>query len=175
MNRKQTWNMDNELNGPRQAVLSPGPVAKRRPHTDFTAMIQHTVAPGLRNKTNRPELKSLVLILALLLSMRIAMGFVPLPVAAGTNAAAQYYRDNVLNTVWQTCNIGCGRIDRLEHEVDRLEAGFTILAVLFCSSLAALCLLVTRDKLLRRKDLRTDGKRVDAVSRDDSGIEYAGS
>ena len=80
-----------------------------------------------------------------------AFAFVPLPTAYGTNelAAARMAAD--LNAAKQSCFYMRGKLDRMEHEIDRLETGFLILSVVIGSAGAGVCLLAARDAIRSRR------------------------
>jgi hypothetical protein len=106
-------------------------------------------------------MKTLTLILCLLLGMKAAQAFVVIPPAAGTNELAEIYRVSRINAALNNGYYYIGRIDRLEQEVDRLEAGFLILAVLIGSSLASLCLLAARDSIRKQREIPEKGSKME--------------
>jgi hypothetical protein len=105
-------------------------------------------------------MKTLTLILCLLLETKATLAFVALPPGAGTNDLAEMYRVSSINAALNNGYYNIGRIDRLEREVDRLEIGFLILAVLIGSSLASLCLLATRDQIRKQKEIPGRGSEI---------------
>ena len=98
-------------------------------------------------------MKTIILILYLLLTAMTGMSMVVLPPAGGTNGLAEMERANRINVEWQNYYIRNGRIDRLERQVDRLETGFLIVAVLIGSTFSALIALATRDRISDRKSI----------------------
>jgi hypothetical protein len=76
---------------------------------------------------------------------------VALSPGAGTNDLAAIYMANNANRAWQSCYYVIGKVDRLEREVDILETGFVVLSGLLMSTVAAVCILTTRDRIRERR------------------------
>lgn len=107
-------------------------------------------------------MKVLTLILYLLIGTEAALALMALPPVNDTNKLAEIYRANSINAAWQNYYYINGRVDRLEHEVNRLESGFTILTVLIGSALMAACVLATRDRIRERKSIQESGSESNA-------------
>ncbi len=99
-------------------------------------------------------MKITILISSLLLTAMTGLSMVALPLAGGTNELAAIERANRINVEWANYYYRNGRVDRLEQEVNRLETGFAIVAVLIGSTLSALIVLVARDRILERKSIQ---------------------
>jgi len=93
--------------------------------------------------------------LLLLVCAKTALAIVPPPPTIGTSATPDSVHSGVFNAALNSAYSNLGRVNRLEREVDRLETGFTVLAVLVGSSLASLCVLAARDHLWIRKHIPT--------------------
>jgi hypothetical protein len=60
-------------------------------------------------------------------------------------------------------------VDRLEQEVNRLETGFVIAAVLIGSTFSALIVLVARDRIRERKSIQKTGSEKTSCNKHDIG------
>jgi hypothetical protein len=91
-------------------------------------------------------MKMIFFFLHLLVTPMTGFGMLALPPACSTNEMAEIGRLNRLSSERQNY-YEFGRIDRLEHEVDRLETGFVVVDVLIGSTLVSLLVLATRDRI----------------------------
>jgi len=85
------------------------------------------------------------------------LSMVALPPAGGTNVLAEVERVNRINVEWASYYYNSGRIDRLEREINRVENGFVIVAVLIGSTFSALIVLFARDRIRERKTNQKTG------------------
>ena len=99
-------------------------------------------------------MKILVLILCLFLGPVAAQAVVALPAFGNTNELSRIHQDDSMNAIWQSHYYCVGRIDRMEHELNQLEAGFVMLAVLLGSSLLSISLLAIRDQIQKQRAAR---------------------
>ena len=94
-------------------------------------------------------MKIVLLILCCVLGTKSARAMLPAPFIAETNQPAAY-ASRSLNEARQQSLFLAGKMARLEHEMDRLEMGFLVLAVLEGSAGASVCLLAVRDLMSKR-------------------------
>jgi hypothetical protein len=99
-------------------------------------------------------MKITILIFSLFLTAMTGLSMVALLPAGGTNELAAIERANRINVEWASYYYNNGRVDRLEHEVNRLETGFVIVAVLIGSTFSALIVLAARDQIRERKSIQ---------------------
>jgi hypothetical protein len=99
-------------------------------------------------------MKTFIFVLCLLLKTKAALAVVMLPPAADTNQLAEIYRASSINAALNNGYYCIGRMDRLSREVDRLECGFLIAAVLIGSTFMSLSLLAVRDRIRECKPTR---------------------
>jgi hypothetical protein len=76
------------------------------------------------------------------------------PFVPDTNQPAAFYTAVSANEARQRYYFLEGKVGRLEHEVDRLEAALLVFTVLVGSAAAALCLLAARDFMGKRARAR---------------------
>ncbi len=101
-------------------------------------------------RTTFPNPKILALILCLLLGVEAAEALIALPPSSGTNVT-EIDRLNIINASHQRDFYFChARIDRLQVQVNQLETGFLIVAVLLGSTLGAVVVLMIRDRIRKR-------------------------
>ena len=96
-------------------------------------------------------MKTAVLVFFLFFIVRPAFGFVPTFPAYGTNDLAMMRMAADLNATKQNCYDLRGRLERMGHEVDRLETGFVVLSIVIGSAGASVCLLAWRDAINKKR------------------------
>jgi len=102
-------------------------------------------------------MKITILIFSLFLTAMTGLSMVALPPVGGTNELAAIERANRINMEWANYYYRNGRVDRLEHEVNRLETGFVVVAILVGSTFSALIVLAARDQIRERKSIQKTG------------------
>jgi hypothetical protein len=102
-------------------------------------------------------MKILMCILILIVGAHPVSAVMVLPPTTATNTSPMPVKAAGMNGALQNYSFQNGRVDRLEREVDCVEDGFLILAVLVGSILASLCLLAIRDQLRRQKQVQENG------------------
>ena len=100
-------------------------------------------------------MKIIILILYLFPAAMTGLSMAALAPAGGTNESATINRPNRSEAKWRDLYYRNGRLDRLEQEVNRLENGFTVVAVLIGSTFASLCVLAARDRIRGLKSITT--------------------
>lgn len=78
-----------------------------------------------------------------------AFALVPLPSAYGTNELATMRMAADLQTTKQSYFYMRGKLDSMEHEIDRLEIGFLFISVVIGSAGVGVFLLSARDAIRR--------------------------
>lgn len=96
-------------------------------------------------------MKIIVPIVLLALCATIASGFALIPQPPATNGISAPGSAMNLNAPMQNYYFLNGKVERMEHEIDRLQDGFVALAVLAGAAITALCLLAARDALTKKR------------------------
>lgn len=95
-------------------------------------------------------MKTIVLALLIVSSALSAPAVIALPPNIGTNDIALYSLGMRVNVMQQHNGFMEGKVNRLETELNRVETGFLLLIILNVSTVAAICLLIARDKIKGR-------------------------
>src|SRR5215469_15675859 len=90
-------------------------------------------------------MKTLLVILCCVSGVKSARAIALGPFVSETNQLAAAYTARSVNEARQQSLFLAGKMARLEHEMDRLEMGFLVLAVLAGSAGLSVCLLGIRD------------------------------
>ena len=114
-------------------------------------------------------MKITILFSSLFLTAMTGISMVALSPAGGTNELAAIERANRINAEWANYYYRNGRVDRLEHEVNRIETGFVIVAVLIGSTFSSLIVLAARDRLRERKSIPNTGSEKTSCNKHDIG------
>jgi len=84
--------------------------------------------------------------LYLFLTAMTSLGMVAMPASGGANEISEINRVNQINSERQNYYLK-GRVDRLEQEVNGLETGLVIIAILTGSTFSSLFVLAARDRI----------------------------
>jgi hypothetical protein len=105
-------------------------------------------------------MKILIFALLLFVGAGSLSAIMVLPPTTDTNVLAAILKAESIDAALLNYSFQNGRVDRLEHEITRLETGFASMSLLIGSTAAGVCILAVRDRIQERRRKRHFGEGV---------------